>query len=105
MLNSRIMNLRHNAKLYSLLFLLAFLAAQVSLVSHTIKHGVLDHTHAGKQCEQCVFAKNYNADTPTSTPVNIDFTGYKVSYNAASDAFVVTDTQASNQPRAPPFYS
>jgi len=99
------MSLKHNIKLYSLIFLLAFFAAQFSLASHTVEHGVLDHTHAGKQCEHGIFAKNYNADTPNVVVVNADFTEYKVSYNAVLNVFIAIDSRSSMQPRAPPFYS
>lgn len=99
------MNLKHNAKLYSLIFLLAFLAVQVSLVLHTVEHGVLDHTHAGKQCEQYVFAKHYNADTPSAAAVNVYFTEYKISYDTGTQIVVTADILDSNLARAPPFYS
>lgn len=82
--------------------MLAFLAAQVSLVLHNIEHGVLEHTHAGKQCEQCVFAKHFSIDTPNVAFIIVALFEHKASYIAVSPVLVSKEQSRSNLARAPP---
>jgi hypothetical protein len=99
------MSIKQNLKFISVFFLFAFITAQISLVLHTSKHGVLEHTHAGQVCEQVIFAKAYDSDSPKSVYIGVNFSEYKISYFIPQHNIISKDISGIKNARAPPIYS
>ena len=99
------MDTKQKSRFYSFLFLLAFLTAQFSIIHHTADHGVLEHSHLGEQCEECTFAKNYNADATSSFSIEISLTEYKILHVINSDLVISNNHNLSPPVRGPPIFS
>ena len=96
------MTKKGNFKLYAIAFVLALLAAQVSITLHIADYGVLEHSHEDKEC---AFNKNCNSGTNTN---ELETKVYSLNYTASYEIILnnINSYQKSrcNLTRAPPVF-
>lgn len=81
------------------------MAMQLAVLLHTADHGVLEHSHFGEQCEECIFAKKQSTDAASSFILNVSLSEYKILHNINNDVVFSNKPTLIPPVRGPPVIS